>query len=78
MGNLPFEDKVREVLVKQESKTDKKFGKAPEDRTAAELINYGLVNIDKPQGPTSHQVSAYARDILKLKKAGHLWQKRES
>ncbi|MFC1801518.1 RNA-guided pseudouridylation complex pseudouridine synthase subunit Cbf5 [Nanoarchaeota archaeon] len=36
-----------------------------------QLINYGIVNIDKPPGPTSHQVSDFVKRILKLKKAGH-------
>ncbi len=71
MGNLPFENKNRAVVVKYVSKTDSKFGKRPEERTADEMIKYGVINVDKPQGPTSHQVSAYARDILKLNKAGH-------
>lgn len=36
-----------------------------------ELINYGIVNIDKPPGPTSHQVSDFVQKILKIKKSGH-------
>lgn len=28
------------------------FGKHPEERTPEELIQYGIVNIDKPKGPT--------------------------
>jgi H/ACA ribonucleoprotein complex subunit 4 len=36
-----------------------------------ELINYGIVNIDKPPGPTSHQVSDFVQKILKINKAGH-------
>jgi H/ACA ribonucleoprotein complex subunit 4 len=36
-----------------------------------DLINYGIVNIDKPQGPTSHQVADFVKKILKIKKAGH-------
>ncbi len=47
------------------------FGKAPEERTTEEIISYGLVNIDKPKGPTSHQVSDYVKKILKINKAGH-------
>jgi len=71
MGLLPFEGKERKILEKTKFNTDKKFGKRPEERTIKELLHYGIVNIDKPEGPTSHQVSAYARDILGLKKAGH-------
>ncbi|MBI2103057.1 RNA-guided pseudouridylation complex pseudouridine synthase subunit Cbf5 [Candidatus Woesearchaeota archaeon] len=47
------------------------FGKFPEERTTEEIINYGIVNIDKPKGPTSHQVSDYVKKILKIDKAGH-------
>lgn len=36
-----------------------------------ELINYGIVNIDKPSGPTSHQVADFVQKILGIKKAGH-------
>lgn len=71
MGQLPFEQKKRNILVKTNSETSEKFGKKPSERGVEELINYGIVNIDKPDGPTSHQVSAYARDILHINKAGH-------
>ena len=60
-----------EILTKKKGKTDKKFGKEPKDRTVEELLDYGIVNIDKPAGPTSHQIAAHVRDILHLKKAGH-------
>ncbi|WP_280535815.1 RNA-guided pseudouridylation complex pseudouridine synthase subunit Cbf5 [Halopenitus sp. POP-27] len=35
---------------------------APEDRSPAELLRFGVVNLDKPAGPSSHQVSAWVRD----------------
>ncbi len=47
------------------------FGKHPAERTVEELIQYGIVNIDKPKGPTSHQTSDYVKKILKISKAGH-------
>jgi len=40
-------------------------------RSIEELLNFGVVIIDKPKGPTSHQVSAWVRDILHVKKTGH-------
>lgn len=67
---LPFE-KEREILVKKEAETSEKFGKYPWHRTLEELFKYGVVNINKPKGPTSHQVTAYLRDIVKASKAGH-------
>ncbi|MBN1386149.1 RNA-guided pseudouridylation complex pseudouridine synthase subunit Cbf5 [Candidatus Woesearchaeota archaeon] len=68
---LPFEKIKRELLVRKKAKTDPKFGCLPEDRKASDIINYGVVNIDKPRGPTSHQVSAYVQKILGISKAGH-------
>ncbi len=40
----------------------------PEKRSVEELIKYGIVNVNKPAGPTSHQVSDYVKKILKVKK----------
>lgn len=36
----------------------------PDSRSPAELLRFGVVNLDKPPGPTSHQVSAWARDAV--------------
>jgi H/ACA ribonucleoprotein complex subunit 4 len=68
---LPFEIAKREVLVKKEAKTDDRFGCAPEKRPIEQIVNYGIVNLNKPKGPTSHQVSEYAQKILNISKAGH-------
>lgn len=71
MTQLPFEKIQREVLVKRDATTSAEFGKKPEERTALERIQYSIVNIDKPRGPTSHQVSEYVQKIFGLDKAGH-------
>jgi len=68
---LPFEKIKRKILVRKKSVTSSKFGCDPDKRHVKELINYGIVNIDKPPGPTSHQVSAYLQKILNISKAGH-------
>lgn len=41
------------------------------ERTVEDLLNFGVVVIDKPKGPTSHQVSAWVREILHVRKTGH-------
>jgi len=46
------------------------YGKYPGSRSVEELINNGVVIIDKPSGPTSHQVTAWIREMLCLKKVG--------
>ncbi|MEW5896605.1 MAG: RNA-guided pseudouridylation complex pseudouridine synthase subunit Cbf5 [Nanoarchaeota archaeon] len=59
----------RQIFIKKEAQGN--FGKKPEGRTTEELINYGIANIDKPKGPTSHQTSDFVKKILHLDKAGH-------
>lgn len=52
------------------SNDEGKYGKNPEERSVQELLNFGIIILDKPEGPTSHQVASFVRDILDIK-AGH-------
>jgi H/ACA ribonucleoprotein complex subunit 4 len=67
---LPSDIK-RKRLIKVSAKTNPNYGKAPSERTVKELINNGMINLDKPRGPTSHQIDAWIREILNIKKVGH-------
>jgi len=71
MGNLPFEKIKRVELVRQKLSTSDKFGCDPFNRPISDLLSYGVVNIDKPSGPTSHQVSSFVQKILDIPKSGH-------
>ncbi len=71
MNTLPFETIQRTILVKKEAATSDKFGSDPKTRSVKFLLDYGIVNVDKPAGPTSHQVSAYVKQMLNISKAGH-------
>jgi len=71
MNKLPFEKLKQEVLVKKESETDKEYGQNPNKRDIKELINYGIINVNKSAGPTSHMVSDYVQRILGINKSGH-------
>ncbi|MBW3003540.1 RNA-guided pseudouridylation complex pseudouridine synthase subunit Cbf5, partial [Candidatus Woesearchaeota archaeon] len=68
---LPFERIERTVFVRQKAETSPRFGKNPEERTTEELLDFSVINIDKPKGPTSHQVSAYVKKMLDTNKSGH-------
>jgi len=59
------------IIEKIKAKTNPEYGCIPEHRPVKEIIEYGIVNIDKPKGPTSHQVSDYVQKILGINKAGH-------
>ena len=58
-------------LIKSEEETDPRYGKSPRERSIEELINTSVIIVDKHSGPTSHQVTQWVKDILKVKKAGH-------
>lgn len=66
----PWEIK-REVHIKNEDVTDPKYGHKPLERPAKEYIKNGVINLDKPAGPTSHEVAAWTKKILKLGVIGH-------
>jgi len=62
---------TRELLVKAEDKTNSSYGHKPEERPPEEHIQYGVINLDKPAGPTSHEVAAWVKRILNLQWVGH-------
>ena len=66
----PWETK-REMLIKAEDHTDPKYGCKPSERSAKELIRFGTINLDKPAGPTSHEVAAWIKRIMKVEGIGH-------
>ena len=46
-------------------------GNYPEERSVEELLESGIIILDKPKGPTSHQVVAWVKEILGVAKTGH-------
>ncbi|HII71897.1 TPA: RNA-guided pseudouridylation complex pseudouridine synthase subunit Cbf5 [Candidatus Woesearchaeota archaeon] len=71
MTQLPFEKITRKILIKRECETSEKYGHDPNKRPIEKLMDLGIINVDKPKGPTSHQVSAYVQKIVKTNKSGH-------
>jgi H/ACA ribonucleoprotein complex subunit 4 len=57
------------MITLQEEQT--KVGRPPAEKSLAEILPYSLVPIDKPKGPTSHEVSSFVRKMLGLRKTGH-------
>ena len=62
---------TKETLVKAEDKTDPKYGHEPGERPFGEYLRYGVINLDKPAGPSSHEVAAWTKRILKIESIGH-------
>jgi tRNA pseudouridine55 synthase len=43
----------------------------PDERSPADLLAFGLVNLDKPPGPSAHQVAGWVRDMTGQQRAAH-------
>ncbi|GMY12434.1 H/ACA ribonucleoprotein complex subunit 4 [Fagus crenata] len=46
-------------------------GFSPLKRPLEQYIKYGIINLDKPANPSSHEVVAWIKRILKVEKTGH-------
>ncbi|PSH00279.1 MAG: RNA-guided pseudouridylation complex pseudouridine synthase subunit Cbf5 [Nanohaloarchaea archaeon SW_4_43_9] len=57
--------------TKEEAETDPEFGSIPEERSIEELMEKGIMLVDKPFGPQSNQVSTWIKKELDVKKTGH-------
>ncbi|MCL4344081.1 MAG: RNA-guided pseudouridylation complex pseudouridine synthase subunit Cbf5 [Nitrososphaerota archaeon] len=54
-----------------EEPTDPSYGHAPEERTVAEVLEYGFVPLDKPSGMNSFEAVDLVKRLLNVSKAGH-------
>ncbi|MFH1821648.1 MAG: RNA-guided pseudouridylation complex pseudouridine synthase subunit Cbf5 [Methanobacteriota archaeon] len=70
MGKLPA-DIERETLTRTHDTTDPQYGCDPSKRSIREHIRLGMINLDKTPGPTSHEVVAWVKLLLNLRRAGH-------
>lgn len=66
----PWEIK-RKLVVKAEEETDHRYGCIPTERPIQDYIRFGVINLDKPAGPSSHEVTAWVKRLLSLEHAGH-------
>ncbi len=46
-------------------------GHTPLKRPLAEYLKYGMINLDKPANPSSHEVVAWIKRMLRVEKTGH-------
>ncbi len=60
-----------DYLIKSKSKTNPGYGCDPYERPIEEHISKGVINLDKPSGPSSHEVDSWVKRILHVNKTGH-------
>jgi len=53
------------------AETDPKYGVEPEKRSVVQHLSLGIIPLDKPCGPSSHEVSSWVRKMVGAEKAGH-------
>ena len=62
---------LQNLIIIDQDITDDAYGTYYDKRTLEQLLNYGLIILDKPPGPTSHETVAWTKRILKIPKIGH-------
>lgn len=58
-------------MVRAQDVTDPNNGCEPSKRSIQEHVRLGFIALDKPKGPTSHEIVAWIKRVLDLKRAGH-------
>ena len=72
MKNLLPADQPRETIYRAEDETDPSFGFLDLQNLPIEhLLRNGVIILDKPAGPTSHEVATWVRNIVNSDRAGH-------
>lgn len=61
----------RRILVRVDAESDPSYGSPPRERPIEELLKACIVNVDKPRGPTSHEIAFTVRELLGVGQAGH-------
>ena len=59
------------LLVRTGHYTPIPVGHSPLKRPLKEYLRYGVINLDKPSNPSSHEVVAWMKRILRVEKTGH-------
>ena len=63
--------RFEQMCVKSASYTPTNCGFSPINRPIAEYLKYGVINLDKTPGPSSHEVVSWVKNILGCEKTGH-------
>jgi hypothetical protein len=59
------------MVVRTGHYTPLEAGCSPLQRPISDYVKHGVINLDKPANPSSHEVVAWIRRILRVEKTGH-------
>ena len=61
----------RKLLVRIDAESSPEYGEDPYKRPIEKLLKTCILNIDKPRGPTSHEIAFTVKELLNAERAGH-------
>jgi len=59
------------IVIEEYKPKDSSHGIFPDEMTVEQRLASGFMLLDKPAGPTSHQIASWVRDLLGLERLGH-------
>lgn len=62
---------IERMNVRSDHYTPLPFGCSPAKRELREYIRAGVINLDKPSNPSSHEIVAWIKRMLRVEKTGH-------
>ncbi|MGB9728963.1 MAG: tRNA pseudouridine synthase A [Thermoprotei archaeon] len=65
-----IEKVLNEADIIKAKEPDRGFGISPYERPIEEYLSKGFILLDKPRGPSSHEVVAWIKKMMNIK-AGH-------
>ncbi len=72
MKNMLPADTPRDTIIRVADSTSDEYGFSSLDNLPIEyLLHNGVIALDKPAGPTSHEVATWVRRILEADRVGH-------
>jgi H/ACA ribonucleoprotein complex subunit 4 len=64
-------EQSEEFVVKSDERSSPNHGWMPSERPIKEYFSTGVINLDKPPGPSSHEVVAWVKRLLAVDRSGH-------
>lgn len=71
MKNIPPWELKTKVVSRTSDESNPEYGFFPYERPVGLHIKFGIINLDKPSGPSSHEVTAWVKRIVGVNHAGH-------
>lgn len=64
-------DESEQLLIKSQESSNSNYGCDPSQRNMEDLLQRGVINLDKVSGPSSHEVVSWVRKIINIPNTGH-------